>query len=217
MKRLICFAVSDEKRFFQPGPEDMVLVTGMGARAAETALRLSLSGSRPDLIVAAGFAGGLNPELTLGQLVLDDRAGEVAARINDRKDSSLFFSGTIYSSPRVLITPDEKDICRSETKADAVDMESETIRRIAGEQGIPMIALRAISDTAQEALPLDFNQFMTPQGGMCFGRLIAHLMLHPGKIPSLIRFQKRVIIAARELAKAFEIVNGELGVRGCSG
>ena len=202
MKRLICFAVSDEKRFFQPAPNDTVLVTGMGARAAETALRKSLADSRPDLIVAAGFAGGLNPELTLGQVVLDDREGNLAACINARRDPEIFVSGNISSSARVLITPGEKGEYRSETHADAVDMESETIRRIAGEQGIPMIALRVISDTAQEALPLDFNPFMTPQGGMRFGRLIFHLMLHPGKVPSLIRFQKRVSIAARELAKA---------------
>jgi adenosylhomocysteine nucleosidase len=211
MKRLICFAVSDEKRFFQPAPDDKVLVTGMGARAAEAALRKSLKDNRPELIVAAGFAGGLNPQLTLGQVVLDDRQGAAAARINARKDSALIVTGIIFSSARVLITPEEKGKCRSETHADAVDMESETIRRIAGEQGIPMIALRSISDTVHEMLPLDFNQFMTPQGGMRFGRLIAHLMFHPGKIPSLLRFQKRVSIAARELAKALEMVNGELG------
>jgi len=181
----------------------------MGARAAETALRKSLADSRPDLIVAAGFAGGLNPDLTLGQVVLDDREGGMAARIKGRKDSEPIVAGSIFSSARVLITPDEKEKCRSGTRADAVDMESKTIRRIAGEQGIPMIALRAISDTAHETLPLDFNQFMTPQGGMRFGRLIVHLMLHSGKIPSLIRFQKRVNIAARELPKAIEIVNSE--------
>ena len=56
MKRLICFAVSDEKRFLQPAPDDTVLVTGMGARAAEVAVGNSLEGYRPDLIVAASSA-----------------------------------------------------------------------------------------------------------------------------------------------------------------
>lgn len=202
MKRLICFAVAEEQRFFQPYPDDVILVTGMGAYAAERALKKSLLDVRPDLIVAAGFAGGLNPDLVLGQVVLDDREGRLAGNLNARVASGSLFEGRIHSSSRVLVSPYEKSKCRSETHADAVDMESESIRRIASEKGIAMIALRAISDTAHEMLPLDFNRFMTPDGGMRFGRLMTHLLLHPAKIPSLIGFQRKVKIAARTLGEA---------------
>ncbi len=63
-----------------------------------------------------------------------------------------FGGGRICSSDKIVSTPTEKAELFRQTGALAVDMESDRVRKWAGENGIPFIGIRAISDTADEAL-----------------------------------------------------------------
>ena len=67
---LVCFAVQQEAKPFQQlargKPDAQVLLTGMGSRNAEAAIRAALKDVRPSRVYTCGFAGGLNPELKLG-------------------------------------------------------------------------------------------------------------------------------------------------------
>ena len=55
--------------------------------------------------------------------------------------------------------------------ADAVDMESFFILNEAQERGIPGVAIRAVSDAADERLPLDFTQVLDERGRVRISRL----------------------------------------------
>jgi len=72
---VVCFAVKEEARFFQVQPRTnggiRTVVTGMGARNAEQAIRKVLEEEKPVLVLTCGFAGGLKPELTRGTVVFD--------------------------------------------------------------------------------------------------------------------------------------------------
>ena len=59
-----------------------------------------------------------------------------------------------------------------------------------------------ISDTATEDMVLDFNLFMTPQRRLSYGRLLAHLAVHPQWVPGLLRFHRQTLFAAKQLASA---------------
>ena len=204
MKALVSFAVAQEKQHFL-APEDVhVLVTGMGAEAAASVLAKSLAVLKPSLIIAAGFAGGLHPDLKLGQIILDD-AGQPTHGLNLSKSNALF-RGRIHSASKVVVTPEAKALLRETSKADAVDMESASVRLVAEQHGIPMVALRVISDAYDESLPLDFNQFMNGKGGMRYGRLVYHLLRHPGSVPKLIRFQGRVQYASQQLGESLNLL-----------
>lgn len=204
MKALVCFAVVQEKQYFRAPNDVHVLVTGMGAEAAAQILAKSLETQKPSLIIAAGFAGGLNPELKLGQMILDD-AGQTGYGLN-LTGNQTWFRGKIHSVSEVAVTPQAKAQLRESSHADAVDMESASIRLIAEQYGIPMLALRVISDAYDESLPLDFNQFMNPKRGMRYGSLAYHILRHPGTIPKLIQFQKKVQYASQQLGKNLSLL-----------
>lgn len=175
-----------------------VHVTGMGPRNAGRVGGAALEAGGPAAaVLTAGFAGGLDPSLRCGEVLMEADNGFPLSE-------SLFRAGgrcgRFHESVRVAVTPAEKARLRTETGADAVEMESATLRSLARDRGIPGATVRVISDAASEALPLDFNALMTPEDRLDFLRLAWTVAKSPGRIPHLIRFQKTVGHAAESLA-----------------
>lgn len=211
----VIFAVPEEARPFQrklraamtnPGPAPVrVLVTGMGARNAERAFLAALADGTvaPKWILTCGFAGGLNPELRSGAVGFDaDSAFPLAERLQRAGLTAWKFE----CATTVATTVAEKSALRRATQADAVEMESGVLRRLARERGIPSATVRVISDAADEPLPLDFNTLMTPEMNLSLPRLLVRLAGSPGKIPQLIRFGRQTQRAAGGLAEILMLV-----------
>jgi hypothetical protein len=69
--------------------------------------------------------------------------------------------------------------------------------------------VRVILDTAEEDLPLDFNELMNERQEMSYGKLAVSLVKSPGKIGALRRLQAQSQTAAEELAKVLlKVVKG---------
>ena len=79
-------------------------------------------------------------------------------------------------------------------------MESEAIQAICHERGISCATVRAISDAANDDLPLDFNKLSGPDLGIHYGKLAFAVLKQPTKIPALMRLQKNCRFAAHRLA-----------------
>lgn len=179
-------------------PSLRVLTTGMGIRNARNVFDQAIAHAAPKLVLTCGFAGGLDCELRLGDVVFDaDDAFPLTAALLAAGARPANF----HCSDHVATTPAEKSQLRATSGADAVEMESSVIRALCRKHGIPSATVRVISDTADESLPLDFNALMTADYRMHFGRLAWQLVRQPGKIPELMRFQKRVNFAAQRLAE----------------
>ena len=112
------------------------------------------------------------------------------------------------------MTAAEKSQLRARTGADAVEMESGVIRRLCRERGVPSATVRVISDTADEALPLDFNILMQPDGTLNVGKLMGAVLCRPQKIPALIALGQRSKSAAQRLATVLHEVLGAAGTGG---
>src|SRR4051794_34472908 len=73
---LVCFAVKEEAKFFFPRPHPagsvQSWITGMGRRNAAESLREAVAAVQPECVLTCGFAGGLNPALTLGTVLYDE-------------------------------------------------------------------------------------------------------------------------------------------------
>ena len=193
---LFCFAVEQEAKYLSRAGMD-ILITGMGRENAERSLHQQLRVRLPQLVLSCGFAGGLNPYLSVGTVVFsaDEDAGVTAALLRAGACPVQF-----YCAERVAATVEAKRQLWEETGADAVEMESQIIRAICRAHGIPSATIRVISDGAHENLPLDFNLFMSSEQRIQYGRLILALLGSPQRIPAILRLQRQTQFAARRLA-----------------
>jgi hypothetical protein len=198
---LVCFAVKEEGKFFNPPPNVRVLYTGIGRHNAYEKIDAYLAKETPSGVLSCGFAGGLNPALELNAIVYDMDEGspwEKALLASKGKLARFEFS------ERVSCTADEKYRLWQITGKDAVEMESDIIRQICLRKKIPSATIRSISDTAHQDLPLDFNRIMTPDSRIDFAKLTARLLLKPRLIAQLLRFQGQTISAAQSLGAFLE-------------
>ncbi len=175
----------------------------MGPRNARRWLEIGLGTRRPGSLITAGFAGGLDPKLGLGDVVASSDPG--FRPINGVR------SARIHCADRVVVTVQGKAGLRTQTGADAVEMESGVIRDGCRERGILAATVRVISDVAGEDLPLDFGTLLTTDDRLHFGKLAWRLARSPQLVPALMRLQKNVAIAGERLA---EVLAGHLGSRG---
>lgn len=208
---LLCFAVKEECRFFA-APDHIpstvnVLITGMGRKNAERSFRTVLAKAKPDLVLTSGFAGGLRPGLERGAVLF---AGAKEKRVESALLRAGARPGLFHPSDRVVTGPQEKRKLHESTGADAVEMESFAISAVCREHGIPGVTLRVILDTAEEELPLDFNQVLTSDQRLDGRKLAAVLLRSPGKIPGLLQLRKQSEFAAKELGRVLRTVLEQL-------
>jgi adenosylhomocysteine nucleosidase len=199
---LVCFAVKEEAKPFSqlagPQPHLRTLITGMGWRHAEQAIRAALQKERPQRVLTCGFAGGLNPDLLTGTVVfsVDAATGlEPALRAAGAK------AARFHCADRVAVTAQEKHVLRDRTGADAVEMESSIICKVCREQQISSGTVRVILDALDQDLPLDFNALMTPDQQMSYSKLARALLTSPSAIGRLMAFQKQCATAAQALGR----------------
>lgn len=204
-KTLLCFALKEEAAALPPkiwNWRATVLITGIGRKNAERSVRDFLASNSPQRVFTCGFAGGLNPELALGAVVFTTEDAQLREKLLGAGAKPARF----FSAARIATTVAEKAELRRSTNADAVEMESEAIQAVCLERGVPCATVRVISDTANEDLPLDFNQLSNPDLSLNYGKLALAVARSPGKIPALLRLQKNSSFAAKRLAEVLEKV-----------
>jgi adenosylhomocysteine nucleosidase len=204
MSTLICFALKEEAAPFHRvaagKPGVFTLIVGIGRQNAEKSVRSFLHAATPQLVLTCGFAGGLNPDLKLGEVVFE--AAEPSTfnlQLSTRLLAAGARSAKFFCADRIATTVAEKKALRAETGADVVEMESAAIQAVCAERGIPCATVRVISDPADEDLPLDFNVLAKPDKSLDFGKLAWAIAKSPGKISALMSLQKKTSFAAQQL------------------
>ena len=193
-------------------PEGGILtIAGMGARRAEAAVRALLAQEVTGL-VSWGTAGGLIPELSPGGLILPRiilRADRTCYDVDPAWHGSLrerlegrvrFHEGPLGESPKVLVTPEDKESFSSRTGAVAVDMESGAIAAVASGAKIPFIAIRAISDAFDSVLPFTVLKSFDKFGRVDKVRLMRGLARHPQDLTRWLRLVRELGSARKTLS-----------------
>jgi adenosylhomocysteine nucleosidase len=190
----------------------LLVVSGIGpVAAAEGARRLVRSGARA--LVSWGVAGGLDPELAPGTLVLPEAVISPEGRVfptahewRERVRAALAVShavcgGRLLTCREPLRSTDAKARAFHETAAVAVDMESSAVAEVAASQRLLFLAVRAIVDTAADVVPRAALMAASPgSGNLRVGRLLTALAGAPSELPALLRLAGRYRAARRALS-----------------
>jgi len=186
--------------------EVTVLLTGMGAASAARAMRI-VPPEQHDMWISTGLAGALDAGLRLGVTVVarNVMTRDAALKITcDPEFVSVAVScaaravDTFLTTETIIATSLEKESLAS--IANVVEMESTHILAAAQHRQMSAVAVRAISDIAEEDLPLDFQKIADERGHVKVGGLLKELALHPYRLPLLIRFGRHSRAAAVSLA-----------------
>ncbi|HVR63927.1 MAG TPA: hypothetical protein VMU50_18625 [Polyangia bacterium] len=202
----------------------VVAVTGDGERNARAGLAALLASVPVGRVVAAGVAGALDPTLGPADLIFCDRVIEASADGGGSvhlADAALVGAaasvpgarrGVAVTAGRIADTVAEKSRLLALARARAgdgqsplaavVDLESAVFAAVAEHAGVPWLVWRAVSDTADEALPPLLNQSRDEGGGVRRGRVVRALLGNPGALRPLLALRDRMRAGADELARA---------------
>ena len=195
------------------GKNAVITRTGIGKKNAETRTAALIESAGPSVILAAGFAGGLDPRLTPGDVF-------VASEVHDAEDSGAQWSaphqlmelaaelslsdheihfGKLVTVEKVMGSSQKKQALRARTGAAAVDMESSGILRVAAEKKVPVLCVRTILDEVDFELPFDFGKILTPEGRPRLLETIGAIAEQPGRVAKLLPLRTRARTAAKSL------------------
>jgi adenosylhomocysteine nucleosidase len=187
--------------------EVAVLYTGVGERTCRARIEPFLDSRRFDLLISSGFAGGVDPSLGVGDLLLAENFSDpqLLARAHSLLVSRV---GRLVTTGRVIESPSDRARLASENSAAAVDMETEWIARACAARKIPMLSLRVISDTTAAPFPVppavlfDLERQKTDAF-----KLAAHLFRRPSQVVGLARFARQISAVRATLGAAlYEVV-----------
>ena len=185
--------------------EDSVRVGIGGATAAggKRAVGALLAGGATHLL-SFGLAGGLDPALRAGALLVPDRVvvgnrglrcdPALRARLGEGAASSLLHSDALVSEAG------EKQRLFAATGCASVDMESGIVAVAAEAAGLPFAVLRAVCDPAERTLPAAARLPLRPDGRVRAGAVASSILSDPRQLPFLVSLGRDAGLARRALS-----------------
>ena len=214
---------------YQSGEHQFIVVeSGVGFDNAARAVEALIRDGRPDLLISTGFCGGIVPELRAGDVVVAKQiiiAGEdgfeeipvqlspagrnfVADEAADGKRTAL---GAFVSTAAITSKSRLAGMLSGCYSNPVVEMEGGAIAIIAAEQGIPLLAIRAVSDSADEELGFSLDEFCDPDMRRIRPyKVLLTVLRKPRIIPQLVRLSRSSRRAAESLTAALSRLFSDL-------
>ena len=168
--------------------------------ALQAARRLAADGVTA--LLSFGLAGGLDPALPAGTLVVpqfvldeDGRSWRADLGLVDGDDQAL----TLLASSAIVGAASAKRELWQRFQASACDMESGAVAVAAAEASIPFAVVRAICDTGDADLPPAALIGLDAAGRIAPGAVLGSVARRPGQIPALIRLGRQAAQARQAL------------------
>ncbi|MHB1605153.1 MAG: phosphorylase family protein [Leptospirales bacterium] len=193
--------------------KDLVSVRYLGAGPGSASTLSSwFSSVSFGTVILAGFAGALSPGLSNG-------SGCILRRVSREGSPALDFPeawwwaeklemsvGEAIQSDQIVSVPGEKKRLHAQTGANIVDMESHSWMKAIREAGLNGVAVRIVSDTAEDILPAELEAFADSKGrmqllrgGLLLCRKPASLARFFKILPALLRARKTLVSFGKKL------------------
>lgn len=194
---------------------DITLVeAGMGMLNAGWAASI-LAAEGPDLLMSAGFGGGVLPGFKVGDVIMAERVlhwtgsdfEQVVARFYGQEAGTSPLAlprGQFITSDGILNKNQLIALLPRTVGQPVVEMESAAVARVAAERGIPFMGVRAVSDPWDEELAFSIDEFCDDDKRIRPLKVLATILRRPRIIPQLIRLAMNSRKAARGLHMAME-------------
>jgi adenosylhomocysteine nucleosidase len=168
-----------------------LVATGGGTSLGAEAAARWLIDAGSDALISFGLAGGLDPSLRPGALVVPATVVARGERYGTDHKLSQRLGGSIQpptlGADTVAASAAEKRRLHNETSAIAVDLESGAVARVARAHDKPFAVLRAVCDPADRDLPPAALATLDGDGVIGFSRLLTALAAQPTQVPALLR------------------------------
>lgn len=199
----------------------LLVRAGAGPEAARRAAELLLD-QGASALVSWGCAGGLDPRLQPGDLVVPSairqpdgallRTDPAALQaLLDRLTPELNpIVDILLETPVIVSAANDKERLFRDSGAVAADMESAAVARVAIGRGVPFLAVRSIADPAGMSLPPSIAAAFDPQGRLHLNRLLSSLLLRPRDIPGLIGVGRHFRLALATLGRVNALAGADL-------
>lgn len=185
-----------------------VMHTGVGEKACRERLRKFLDDQKFELLISSGFAGALNNESEIGDLLLAKNFSTIELNKSCSSFSELrICTADLLTLPHLIDSADERNRIGRASDAAAVDMETKFIARACAEHGIPLLSLRIITDTPRQPFPApEHILFDIAKQRTDLTKLAAFFLTHPNRLPRLIQFARRIARVRKTLSNTLVAV-----------
>ena len=205
-------------------------VLGVGPERAGAAMAALLENRRSkiDGVLLVGVAGGVDPELETGDLLLADRhalqngasqgAGQAIKPDTDMLQSAQkaalelsvpIFNGGSLTVDHLVAEPHEREALRTEYQVYSVNMEDYRAAEAAQNAGVPFLSVRVVLDTASQRLP-----GYLPGLARSRYKVVTKILLMPWRIPAMLRLKRQLQLCQAVLTNfgvSYLKVTGNLG------
>ena len=184
--------------------ENAVLaIGGIGREAAGCAAEAVVARYSPSILVSAGTAGALTPQLKVGDVI---RAREVVDAESGTHFATQGGAGTVVTVSSVTGSA-EKQALAARWNADAVDMEASAVAAVAQRHGKEFVAIKSISDELDFAMP-PLNEFVNDKGKFETLRFAMFLVTRPKWWGSVRQLSANSRTAAANLSRELQHLIG---------
>lgn len=197
--------------------EIMIVATGIGIRNAEEAFTRVLDAFNPDFLLSIGFAGALYESARIGDLVMATSVSLISG--NAIKTSQIpaerglherlggrgnIQEGSFFTLERLMEKEAVRLLLPSDVAFPVCEMETFPLAVLARQRQLPFLAVRAITDRADEEIPPEFVELADSSGWQQFMRAAGLLLSKPRLIPAAAKFATRSHKASEAVWLAFD-------------
>ncbi|GBU16669.1 MULTISPECIES: phosphorylase [Methylobacterium] len=201
----------------RPGVETV----GAGGNPARLRALLDMrAGPGCRAVLSIGIAGGLDPVLMPGDVIVADTIVAADARypadpaLAEGLRARLAGAGiaALAGVDAAVMSCEAKAALRERTGAAAADMESHVAAAFAARHGLPFAALRVVCDPAQRALPAFAAQALKPNGEPDILAVLAALLRGRARVGELVGLARDSGAAFAALKRCCDALGPGLGI-----
>ena len=212
-------------------------IRALGRWAEDAQVRIGISGAQPEraeseaqrlvdagcrLLMSWGVAGGLDPEMQPGDVVVpsavvDEGGGcwpfatELAEAVAGVIPAPFRWSDRgqgrcVLGLDRMVLHAEDKTALFALTGALTADMESHRVAQVAANGNLPVVAVRAVGDPVDGSVPTLAAEALDEDGRTRFGAVARGLLQRPWDFGALMRVRRETDAALEALGRIAEQV-----------